>query len=75
MRRSKAILFGATCVALLLPWFTIAGDTSSPRQLLAHYVADLQKTPEDQALREQIIRLELTLTPLPAVPEDAKRLL
>ncbi len=74
MGQSKTILFGAICVGLMLPRFTIAAETSSSRELLAQYVAELQKAPEDQALRERIIRLELTLTPSTAVPEEAKRL-
>jgi tetratricopeptide (TPR) repeat protein len=36
-------------------------------------VGQLQKSPDDQALREKIIELALTLDPSPAVPEEAKR--
>ena len=74
MRQSKPILFGAICIGLILPRFMIAAETSTPREMLAQYVAELQKAPEDQALRERIIRLELTLAPLPAVPEVAQQL-
>ena|SRR2546428_1458817 len=71
MRQSKTILFSAICFGLMLPWFANAAEPSSSRELLAQYVAELQKTPEDQALRERIIRLELTLTPSPAVSAEA----
>ena len=74
MRQNKAILLGAVCVGLILPHFTIAADAPTPRALLAQYVAQLQTAPEDQALRERIIRLELTLVPSPAVPAEARRL-
>jgi tetratricopeptide (TPR) repeat protein len=74
MRQSKTILFSAICLGLMLPWFANAAEPSSSHELLAQYVADLQKAPEDQALRERIIRLVLTLTPSPAVPAEANRL-
>ncbi len=46
-------------------------SAASPREQLAHYVADLRKNPSDDALRERIIKLGLTLDPKPAVPDDA----
>jgi hypothetical protein len=73
MMHRKMILFGAICVGLILPRLGNAAESSSSRELLGQYVAELQKTPEDQALRERIIKLELTLTPSPAVPAEATR--
>lgn len=52
----------------------VTGRVHDPRELLARYVADLQKAPEDQMLRERIIRLSKTLSPPLAVPQDALRL-
>ena len=69
-----AILIAAIFVCLLVPNFASAADTTSARELLARYVVELQTTPEDQALRERIIRLERTITPSPAVPQEAQRL-
>ena len=43
----------------------------SPREHLNQYVADLQKNPSDDALREKIIKLALTLDPKPAIPDEA----
>jgi len=71
--RRKTLLFVAICFGLILPRFTFAAETSGSRELLARYVIELQSAPDDQALRERIIRLERTLTPSPAVPEAAKR--
>jgi len=71
--RRKTILFGAICFGLILPRFTIAAETLGSRELLARYVIELQSAPEDQALRERIIKLERTLTPSLAVPADANR--
>lgn len=48
-----------------------AQQTPSPREQLAQYVADLQKNPSDDVLREKIIKLALTLEPKPAVPDEA----
>ena len=69
----QTIAFGAICFALLLPKVTMAAETSTARQLLAQYVVDLQTAPDDQVLRERIIRLELTLRPSPVVPVEARR--
>jgi len=73
VRHSKGILIAAIGFCLL-PKFAVAAETSNPRELLARYVVELQTAPEDRALRERIIRLERTLTPAPAIPEEAKRL-
>lgn len=74
MRQRKTILFGVICLGLMFPGLAIAAEVSNPRELLAQYVTALQQGPEDQMLRERIIRLERTLTPSPAVPADAMRL-
>lgn len=74
MRQSKTILLGAICIGLLLAKFTAAAENSGPRELLTRYVVELQTAPDDQPLRERIIRLGQTLTPSPVIPEEAKRL-
>src|SRR5712671_3957919 len=43
------------------------------REQLQQYVADLQKSPQDQQLREKIIKLAQELKPAPAIPEEARR--
>lgn len=50
-----------------------AAPVSSPRAELAAAIEQLQKTPDDAALREKIIRLARLVKPAPAVPEDARR--
>lgn len=50
---------------------TAQSSESSPRQQLKQCVADLQKNPSDDSLREKIIKLALTLDPKPAVADDA----
>lgn len=66
-------------VAVALALFGVARSTaqspeSSPRQQLKQCVADLQKSPSDDSLREKIIKLALTLHPQPAAPPEADEL-
>lgn len=50
---------------------TRAQDSTGTTDTLKQYVADLQKNPGDDALREKIIKLALTLNPKPALPDEA----
>jgi tetratricopeptide (TPR) repeat protein len=45
----------------------------SHQQTLNQYIADLQKNPNDYALREKIIKHVQGMRPAPAVPEEARR--
>ncbi len=45
----------------------------SPREQLNQMVQQLQQTPNDNALREKIIKLALTVKPSPALPSEAER--
>jgi len=45
----------------------------SPQQTLNQYVADLHSNPNDTALRGKIIALVQTMSPTPAIPEEARR--
>jgi len=53
---------------LLVP---LGVHAQSSRQQLQELTAQLQKSRDDQALRESIIRLALTLNPKPAIPDAA----
>jgi len=48
-------------------------QTASPQQTLNQYVSDLQRSPNDTALREKIIALVQTMHPAPAITEEARR--
>src|SRR3989338_10320467 len=52
---------------------TNIAHAESPREQLKRMVEQLQTRPNDDALREQIIKLAQTLKPAPAVPEEAER--
>jgi tetratricopeptide (TPR) repeat protein len=46
----------------------------TPREQFKQYVADLQKNPADNALRQKIIKLALSLDPKPLVPPEVYEL-
>ena len=48
-------------------------QAQSPQETLNQYIADLQKNPNDYAMREKIIKLAQTMKPAPAIPEEARR--
>lgn len=45
---------------------------TTPREQLRQYVAQLQQNPNDNDLREKIIKLALTIEPAPEIPDEAK---
>ncbi len=48
-------------------------QTPSSQETLRQYVSELQKNPNDNALREKIIRHVGTMKKAPAIPEEAER--
>lgn len=71
-RKVNFLLF--ICLMIVAVFVAQAGgQTPSPRDLLKQYVADLQRSPNDHALREKIIKLASELKPPPVVPDDAER--
>ena len=72
--RTMRKIFPAVLLIFMLSLVIIsAAQAQSPQQTLNQYVSDLQKNPNDYALREKIIRHVQTMRPAPAVPEEAKR--
>jgi tetratricopeptide (TPR) repeat protein len=58
---------------LLLGLSVSIAQAQSSQQTLNQYVSDLQKSPNDYALREKIIRHVQAMRPAPAIPEEARR--
>ncbi len=52
---------------------TSVAFAQSPREQLQQAAAQLQKTPDDNALRERVIKLGSQIKPAPALPDDANR--
>jgi hypothetical protein len=72
----KTMIALTLVLALALVWTQSVSAQTQPaavQDTLKQYVADLQKKPDDQALREKIIKLALEMKPAPAIPEEAKR--
>ena len=63
----KLFIFIFTLLAL-----AASVDAQSPREQLQQMVEQLQKTPNDNALRERIIKLATSIKPTPAIPEEAR---
>ncbi|MDO8311600.1 MAG: hypothetical protein Q7T25_06650 [Sideroxyarcus sp.] len=61
-----ALLFGVLMLANV-------ANAESPREQLRQMVGQLQQRPNDNALREKIIKLAQELKPAQAVPEEARR--
>lgn len=60
-------------ILLMASSLVFAQDISAKREQFRQLVADLQKSPDDEALRVRIIQLALTLDPKPATPDAAER--
>ena len=60
-------------LAILLSAASAASEHPSPRDPLNQLVQQLQTTPDDSALRQQIIKLAQDVKPGPVIPEEARR--
>jgi len=71
----SSVIFGILFTLLgLLPGMSAAtAQAQSLHQTLNQYVADLQKNPNDYALREKIIRHVQAMKQKPAVPDEARK--
>jgi tetratricopeptide (TPR) repeat protein len=70
LRVSKLIV--GLCI-LILGAASIQAQISNPRETLNQFISDLQKKPNDYALREKIIKLARETKPVPAIPPDAEK--
>ncbi len=61
----SAIFFLLFCVSI--------AQAQNTQVTLTQYLADLQKSPSDYALREKIIKHVQGMRPEPAIPEEARR--
>jgi len=68
MRREMACVFALFVVAVFLTSISAHAQPGNPQEALRQYVADLQKSPNDYALREKIIRPVQGMKPEPGEP-------
>ena len=68
-------LLAAAMVVLLISSGLAAPSKRSPasQDTLKQYTDELKKNPDDNALREKIIKLALSIKPSPSIPEEAER--
>ena len=70
----KVCLTGIMVFVLIFVFMPVVqAQSQSPQQILNQYISDLQKNPNDNALREKIIKHVQTMKPKPAIPEEARR--
>ncbi|OGS95757.1 MAG: hypothetical protein A3K04_11240 [Gallionellales bacterium RBG_16_56_9] len=65
----KRIEWKLWCGFVLLALFATSTYAESPREQLRQMVEQLQNNPNDNALREKIIKQAQTIKPTPVVPE------
>ena len=68
MKRTVVFLLVVVCLAIC-----VQAQSTTPQQMLQQSVAELQRNPNDNALREKIIKLAQTMRPSPAITEEARR--
>lgn len=73
MPRTNSSIF--LCIAFAALTWTVAqmAQAQSPQETLNQFVAELQKSPNDHARREKIIRHVQTMSPAPTLPLEAER--
>jgi tetratricopeptide (TPR) repeat protein len=71
----KNIYRAASLIFMFIFVFISTSHAETPQQTLNQHIANLQKNPNDNDLREKIIRHVQTISPAPVVPEEAKRYL
>jgi tetratricopeptide (TPR) repeat protein len=71
----RKIFLAALLTPMLMFVFISAVQAQSPQETLNQYISALQKNPADYALREKIIKHVQTMSPAPAIPEEARRYL
>jgi tetratricopeptide (TPR) repeat protein len=69
----KKLFPGLLIAATFLLSPAAGAQTASPQETLSQYVSDLQKSPNDNALREKIIGHVRTMKRAPAISEEARR--
>lgn len=65
---NKRLIVFLTCLAL-----STSAYAQSPREQLQQLAIQLQQTPNDNALRERIVKLGAEIKPSPVIPEEARR--
>jgi tetratricopeptide (TPR) repeat protein len=68
-KTALALFFALLSVSVIVP----LAQAQTSQETIQQYIADLQKSPDDQALREKIIKLAQEAKNPPALPEEARQ--
>jgi tetratricopeptide (TPR) repeat protein len=72
IKKRRNILFILFFLMVSMSTFIIRAEDNL-QELLKQYISDLQKNPNDNALREKIIKLVQGMKPAPEIPEEARK--
>ncbi|MBN2019236.1 MAG: hypothetical protein JW749_03315 [Sedimentisphaerales bacterium] len=73
-QKTRIVLISTFSIGMMLVLACpVRAQVGNPQETLKQYIAELQKDPNDNALREKIIKLALEMKPAPAIPEEARR--
>jgi len=75
VRCKKMFFFSFFLVVIFIQPYLAGAQTGGPQETLNQYISDLQKNPNEFALREKIIKLVQGMKPQPSVPEEVERYL
>ncbi len=73
MKLCHAIIKIALLVFIVIFYAIAFAHAQPPQQTLTQYLSDLQKNPNDYALREKIIKHVQTMRPVPAIPLEVEK--
>lgn len=71
--RKRNLLFACFLLLFLTLNISAVWAEQNPQEQLKQHIADLQKNPDDFALREKIIKHVQTMKPAPEISEEARR--
>jgi hypothetical protein len=72
VRREMSVVCALFIIAAFLASFPVHAQSTNPQKTLNQFVSGLQKSPNDCALREKIIKHVQMMRPAPAMPETAR---
>ena len=73
MKAITGVIIIFVCSLMLARSAFCQGKIATPQQTLNMYISDLKGNPNDNVLREKIIRHVQTMKPKPVIPEEARR--
>ena len=71
--RRSGVALVVTVLMFLVSGDPLSSQPTASREQLRVLVGELRRTPQDNALRERIIGLVLTIVPPPSIPQEAER--